>query len=302
MNYNTKKLNKILKAVERDIEYVIDQNDILWLCTQIEKILRNEPPVLFLEAPITVVGDLHGKLDDLNKVLEIGGSPRNNKFLFLGDYVDRGKNSVEVIVKLLCLKIKYPDNVYLLRGNHESDMVKEKDGLKDKMHAMRLGNSWFTLINVFRYLSIAAVINNRIFCVHAGLSPELESIDQIMQIQKPIDIPDVGLVRDLLWSDPSTTEGYNPNEDRLTSVTYGPDVTMQFLKKHKFQLLVRAHQVSETGYEFPFPKNNCAVTIYSSNAGGNTSAVMLVSEDLEIEFVTFKLDEEDDYKYQEDLE
>nr|CAI5826469.1 unnamed protein product [Callosobruchus analis] len=138
-----------------------------------------------------------------------------------------------------------------------------------------------TFTDLFNTLPVAAIIDDKIFCCHGGLSPDLLHIGQIRNIERPIEVPCQGLLCDLLWSDPSTLMGWTEN-DRGVSVSFGPDVISKFLQKHDFDLICRAHQVVEDGYEFSAQRK--LITIFSApNYCGtfdNAGALMSVNEDL----------------------
>ena len=146
------------------------------------------------------------------KLFRIGGDVPDTKYIFMGDYVDRGYFSVETIELLLCLKARYPDRITLLRGNHEGRQITQVYGFYDEC-LLKYGtiNAWKYLSDVFDYLSIAALIDNRVMCVHGGLSPFVRTIDRIDTIYRFQEIPNEGLYADLVWSDPEQdVEGYPP--------------------------------------------------------------------------------------------
>jgi serine/threonine-protein phosphatase PP1 catalytic subunit len=218
--------------------------------------------LLELEAPIKIVGDIHGQYYDLLRLFEFGGFPPDANYLFLGDYVDRGKQSLETICLLLAYKIKYPENFFLLRGNHECAAINRIYGFYDECKRRYNIKLWKTFTDCFNCLPVAAVIDEKIFCVHGGLSPEHHSMDQIRRLMRPTDVPDAGILCDLLWSDPDKAiDGWGEN-DRGVSFTFGADVVTKFLKKHDLDLVCRAHQVVEDGYEF-FAKRRL-VTVFSA--------------------------------------
>jgi len=140
--------------------------------------MLEEPNVLRLQSPIVVCGDVHGQLHDVKELLKKGGDPKETKYLFLGDYVDRGYYSVETLELLMLFKIKYPDNFFLLRGNHESRQITSVYGFMDEIYR-KYGNNniWKYCVDMFDYMPIAAVIDEMYFCVHAGLSPHIIMID-----------------------------------------------------------------------------------------------------------------------------
>ncbi|XP_072383562.1 serine/threonine-protein phosphatase PP1-beta-like [Diabrotica undecimpunctata] len=266
----------------KKIKYItISESDIKALCFKSISIFMSQPMLLELEAPIKVCGDIHGQFLDLLKLFGFGGFPPDSNYLFLGDYVDRGKQSVEVICLLLAYKIKYPENFFLLRGNHEASAVCKIYGFFDECKRRYSTKIFKLFTDVFNTLPVAAIIDDKIFCCHGGLSPDLLHIGQIRNIQRPVDIPIQGLLCDLLWSDPSTEPGWTDN-DRGVSFSFGPDVINKFLRKHDFDLICRGHQVVEDGYEF-FAQRKL-ITIFSApNYCGtfdNAGALMSINENL----------------------
>ena len=197
-----------------------------------------------------LIGDVHGQYYDLLRIFEYGGFPPEANYLFLGDYIDRGKQSIETVCLLLCYKIKYPENFFLLRGNHECAQINRIYGFYDECKRRYSIRLWKVFSDVFNCLPVAALIDEKIFCMHGGLSPELRNLEQIKNIMRPTDVPDTGLLCDLLWSDPERgVEEYGDN-DRGVSFTFGENVVRKFNSKHDLDLICRAHQVVEDGYEF----------------------------------------------------
>lgn len=200
-----------------------------------------QPILLELEAPIKICGDVHGQYHDLLRLFEYGGFPPEANYLFLGDYIDRGKQSIETVCLLLCYKIKYPENFFLLRGNHECAQINRIYGFYDECKRRYSIRLWRVFSDVFNCLPVAALIDEKIFCMHGGLSPELKNLDQIKNIMRPTDVPDTGLLCDLLWSDPERgIEAYGDN-DRGVSFTFGENVVRKFNEKHDIDLICRAH-------------------------------------------------------------
>ena len=184
------------------------------------------------------------------RIFEYGGFPPEANYLFLGDYIDRGQQSIETIALLLAYKIKYPENFFLLRGNHECAQINRIYGFYDECKRRYSIRLWKVFSDVFNTLPVAALIDEKIFCMHGGLSPELKNLEQIKNIMRPTDVPDTGLLCDLLWSDPERgVEEYGDN-DRGVSFTFGERVVQKFNQKHDLDLICRAHQVVEDGYEF----------------------------------------------------
>ena len=156
-----------------------------------------------MSTPVTVCGDIHGQYYDLKKLFRIGGDVPETKYVFMGDYVDRGYFSVECIEWFLCLKARYPDRIVLLRGNHEGRQITQVYGFYDEcMQKYGSTNAWKYLVDVFDYMSIGAIIDDKIFCVHGGLSPFIRTVDHINSIYRFQEVANEGLYADLLWSDP----------------------------------------------------------------------------------------------------
>jgi serine/threonine-protein phosphatase PP1 catalytic subunit len=237
---------------------------------------KNYMPILFNTWYILLLvfwlfaGDIHGQYPDLLRLFEYGGFPPDSNYLFLGDYVDRGKQSIETICLLLAYKIKFPDNFFLLRGNHECASINRIYGFYDECKRRFSVRLWKTFTDCFNCLPVAAVVDDKILCMHGGLSPEMDSLDQIRAIERPADVPDQGLLCDLLWSDPDRdTKGWGDN-DRGVSYTFGADRVTEFLKKHDLDLVCRAHQVFlDCSPPFfrssPLPSNSCPDTCTRNN-------------------------------------
>jgi serine/threonine-protein phosphatase PP1 catalytic subunit len=162
----------------------------------------------------------------------------------LGDYVDRGKNSLETISLLLAYKVKYKENFFLLRGNHEAEGINKIYGFYDECKRKYSVKLWKIFTDCFNCLPVAALIDDKILCMHGGISPELNTLDQLRKLVRPTDVPEKGLLCDLLWSDPEKeSTGWGVNE-RGVSVTFSSSVVEGFLKKHDLDLICRAHQVN----------------------------------------------------------
>ncbi|KAI2665089.1 Serine/threonine-protein phosphatase PP1-gamma catalytic subunit [Labeo rohita] len=250
----------------------LQENEIRGLCLKSREIFLSQPILLELEAPLKICGDIHGQYYDLLRLFEYGGYPPESNYLFLGDYVDRGKQSLETICLLLAYKIKYPENFFLLRGNHECASINRIYGFYDECRRRYNIKLWKTFTDCFNCLPIAAIVDEKIFCCHGGLSPDLQSMEQIRRIMRPTDVPDQGLLCDLLWSDPDKDVlGWGEN-DRGVSFTFGAEV------------------VVEDGYEF-FAKRQLVTLFSAPNYCGefdNAGAMMSVDETLMCSFQILK--------------
>ncbi|CAN3376946.1 serine/threonine-protein phosphatase PPQ [Diutina rugosa] len=278
----------------------VTHQEMKYILAKSRQIFLDQPTLLQLSPPVKIVGDIHGQFHDLIRIFNSCGFPPQTNYLFLGDYVDRGYKSLESILLLLCFKIKYPENFFMLRGNHESANITKIYGFYDECKR-RLppisGNHklWKSFIDVFNSLPIGATINNKIFCIHGGLSPDLHDLAQIEQIKRPTDIPDKGLLADLLWSDPDPQiKNYNsttwPKNDRGVSYCFGKRHVDQFCQQFKMDLIVRGHMVVEDGYEF-FNKRKLVTVFSAPNYCGefnNFGAVMSVDKNLYCSFELIK--------------
>ncbi|XP_076887487.1 serine/threonine-protein phosphatase PP1-like, partial [Bidens hawaiensis] len=268
----------------------ITEAEIRQLCAAAKDVFLGQPNLLELEAPIKICGDIHGQYSDLLRLFEYGGYPPESNYLFLGDYVDRGKQSIETICLLLAYKIKYKENFFLLRGNHECASINRIYGFYDECKRRYNVCLWKTFTDCFNCLPVSALIDDKILCMHGGLSPDLKNLDQIRNLVRPVDVPDQGLLCDLLWADPDRdTERWGEN-DRGVSYTFGAETVSEFLEKHDLDLICRAHQVVEDGYEFF--ANRQLVTIFSApNYCGefdNAGALMSVDDTLTCSFQILK--------------
>lgn len=289
---NSSRKNKDkLPLTSQEIKYVLNKSRSIFL---------DQPTLLRLSPPVKIVGDIHGQFHDLIRIFNSCGYPPYTNYLFLGDYVDRGYKSLETILLLLCYKIKYPENFFMLRGNHESANITKIYGFYDECKR-RLpsisGNHklWKTFVDVFNALPIAATINDKIFCIHGGLSPDLADLKQIENIKRPTDIPDNGLLADLLWSDPDPLiKNFSPTNwpknDRGVSYCFGKKHVDYFCLKFKMDLIVRGHMVVEDGYEF-FDKRKLVTVFLAPNYCGefdNYGAIMSVDKSLCCSFELIK--------------
>ncbi len=223
-------------------------------------------------------------------MFEYGGFPPESNYLFLGDYIDRGKQSLETVCLLLAYKIKYPENFFLLRGNHESASINRIYGFYDeckRRHSIKL---WKIFTDCFNCLPIAALIDEKILCMHGGLSPELNRILTINNIVRPTDVPDTGLLCDLLWSDPDKTVTDWGDNDRGVSFTFSEEIVRKFAEKNDIDLICRAHQVVEDGYEF-FASRHLVTVFSAPNYCGefdNSGAMMSIDDNLMCSFQILK--------------
>ncbi|CAE8602269.1 unnamed protein product [Polarella glacialis] len=268
----------------------LEEEALRTLCIAVRSTLLSQSVFLELQAPINVCGDVHGQFHDLLRLFQYGGFPPERNYLFLGDYVDRGKQSLETITLLFAIKVRWPNNFFLLRGNHECASITRIYGFYDECKRRFNMKLWKSFCDVFNCLPVSALIDERILCMHGGLSPELSHFDEIRRLARPTDVPDSGLICDLLWADPDKDFVGWADNDRGVSFVFGTDVVAGFLDKHNLDLICRAHQVVEDGYEF-FGKRTLVTLFSAPNYCGefdNAAAMMILDETLMCSFKILK--------------
>ncbi|XP_030371001.1 serine/threonine-protein phosphatase alpha-2 isoform-like [Scaptodrosophila lebanonensis] len=263
------------------------ESDIEKICVRSREIFLKEPMLLKLAAPIKVCGDLQGQFIDLLNFFDHGGHPPAAKYLFLGNYVDHDKQSFETISLLLAYKVRFPDHIFLLHGNHESGTIERIYGFYDECKRRYSTKLWRTFVDCFGCMPVAAIIADKIFCCPGGITSRLHSVGQIARLPRPYMVPDKGLLSDLLWSEPnSKIVGWSDND----CDTFGVEIIEKFLKRHKFDLICRSHQIVDEGYKFF--ANRQLLTIFSapnySSEYENAGAMMNVDESLQCSFFALR--------------
>jgi len=293
----------------RDHHEFLPEKELKVACIRLRDILMEENNVQPVRTPVVICGDLHGQFFDLLELFVIGGSVPENNYIFMGDFVDRGYNSVETFEILLLLKLRYPSNVTLLRGNHESRQITQVYGFYDEcLRKYGNANPWKFCMEVFDYLTLAAIVDNKIFCVHGGLSPEIKLLDQIRTINRVREIPHDGPFGDLVWSDPEEIETWALNP-RGAGWLFGRKPMKHFTHLNNLDLVTRAHQLVQEGYKYMFDseekprgcdptgdseeeKLGILVTVWSAPnycyRCGNVASILVVDEKQRREFRIFK--------------
>ncbi|TKR69804.1 hypothetical protein L596_021909 [Steinernema carpocapsae] len=264
---------------KKRLQAVVDVNlkaeELLRLTELATESLKKQKPLIRIEnksLPLLICGDIHGQFRDLRAMFGRLGSPFNQSYLFLGDYVDRGLQGIETAAFLLCLQIKFPTKVFLLRGNHEDRGTTMSYGFFDECvnrfstdSSSGVGERVYeAFLHAFKWLPLAALVDNVILCMHGGLSPELTTIDDLEKIPRPCMIPSYGLLCDLLWSDPSPDDSRNEwsMSQRGIGYNYGTKVVEEFCKRNSIDLIVRGHQMLDNGYKFM--KGGHVLTIFTA--------------------------------------
>lgn len=262
-------------AIE-DTKFELEVGIVYDLINKTMKIVEEQPILLRLEAPIKIFGDIHGQYVDLMRFFDLynapiegaGGDIEGTDYLFLGDYVDRGTHSLETMCLLMALKIKYPNQIHLIRGNHEDRWINSAFGFHTEC-ITRLNEDpenaviFNTFNDLFDRLPLAAIINDTVLCLHGGIGSSITSLGDIEKIKRPLEVIhevtniDQQLVVDILWSDPTdsdTETGIQPNTTRDPTgvgniVKFGPDRVSEFLKNNNLGLIIRAHECVMDGFE-----------------------------------------------------
>lgn len=254
--------------LDRQIEVLqkcqtITETEVEALCAKAREILIQESNVQHVDSPVTVCGDIHGQFFDLKELFEIGGQVPTTNYLFMGDFVDRGFYSVETFLLLLALKVRYPDRITLIRGNHESRQITQVYGFYDEcLRKYGSAHVWQLCTDVFDYLALSAVIDNEVFCVHGGLSPSINTLDQIRVVNRKVEVPHDGPMCDLLWSDPEDIPGEWGVSPRGAGFLFGATATERFNAANNISLICRAHQLVMEGYKWHFDSK--VLTVWSA--------------------------------------
>ncbi|KAK9458795.1 Metallo-dependent phosphatase-like protein [Lipomyces oligophaga] len=282
---------------------ILTESVVEALCTKAKELLVKESNVIHIKAPVSVVGDIHGQFFDLIELFRVGGFPPTTNYLFLGDYVDRGYFSVETISLLTCLKLRYPNRINLVRGNHESRGISQNYGFYGECKT-KYGNArvWQCFTEMFDFLTLSVVIDDRIFCIHGGLSPNVHSIDQIKVVDRFREIPHEGAMADLVWSDPDPDKEDFGISTRGAGYTFGAEIVKKFLHVNKMEHILRAHQLCDQGYQILF--DDRLSTVWSAPnycyRCGNLASVLEVSENGQRFFNVFDAaPENEDYRSQQ---
>ena len=286
----------LIKLLQEDVEaiskgksiltlprYSVDQ--IKCLCETLKRIFQSEPSVLSLKPNIVVVGDLHGHFLDLLRILIQFDMPPKTRYLFLGDIVDRGEFSLETLLFILLMKAAFPKSVSIIRGNHEFREVYEAGGFLGEIlevyHEPSVANY---IEQAFQYMPVAAIINDTVLCVHGGIGPDIQSLQQIKDIQKPIKNFDGSIVDTICWSDPSDTIQTSEPSPRGTGYLFGQQLFEEFMKKNDLEYLIRAHEQIETGIQYHF--NGKLLTVFSASSycgsHNNQAGVLRITDGMKL--------------------
>ena len=287
-------LEELIQKIEKNEILPIKEFDIIF--NKAKEILNKRENIAILKAPIAICGCINAHFDELKDIFKICGDASKTQYLFLGDYVNKGWNSLSVVLLLMVLLVKYPSNITLLRGNHDSRIMSNCYGFYGecikKYSKPDEGKYIFEKINeLFDLFQLAAIIDNKIFCVHGGLSPKIKKIEEINQIDRKLEIPREGIIPDLIWSDPSEEiMEYSPSS-KGAGQFYGEKAVNDFIKENNnISIIIRSHTLVMEGYQYQF--NNKLLTIFSAPlyAGRikNIGAVLKIDEKQNYNFIKIK--------------
>jgi len=268
---------------------LIREGTIKEITERMKDIFIDEPNVQHIKSPVTIVTDLHGQLMDLLEMFRVGGSVPDVNYIFCGNYVNRGIWSVETFILLCCLKMKHPLRVTLLRGSHESRTMTHAYGLYEEC-IRKYGSAviWNYLLGVFECLPISAIVDEKIMCIHGGISPSIATVDQMRVMQRFKDNSKDPLLIDLMYSDPEPEkEGFFPSP--RGGFLFGQDALSKFLKTNRLDKLIRGHQLCLDGYQVIFQGKLITMWTAPNFLGriGNIGCIAELSEGGDIFYNTF---------------
>ncbi|KAJ3431992.1 serine/threonine-protein phosphatase [Anaeramoeba flamelloides] len=281
-------LDKYLENL-RSCKY-LPEEDLFEICEKVKEIVIEENNVQAIQSPVTICGDIHGQFYDLMELFRKGGQVGDTNYVFLGDYIDRGYYSLETFTLLMVLKVKYPNQIFLLRGNHESRQITQAYGFYDEcFQKYGSSNAWKYCTEVFDYLTLGAIIDGTVLCLHGGLSPEIRTIEQIRRIDRMEEIPQEGGFCDLVWSDPENIDGWKQSP-RGAGWLFGKNIANSFMQQNRLSLICRAHQLVQEGWKYSFEEEK-VVTIWSAPnyfyRSGNVASILELNDKLTRKFIVF---------------
>ena len=254
-------------------------------------IFSKEPNMLVINGDIFVVGDLHGHILDLFRILKNVGVPPEKNYLFLGDFIDRGEFSTETITLILVLKVLFPENVNIIRGNHEFPEMFTRCGFSNEVDSIYESTQIREGFHkAFSYMPLAALVNDENICVHGGIGPTFSTLGQISDAKRPLfTYDDNELITCLVWSDPTSQfDEYAPSS-RGSGFLFGKESLSRLLKSQVLTLLVRGHECVNDGIEYSL-NNQCCTVFSASNYCGmlnNKAGVLLLKNNKERESIIF---------------
>ncbi|CAP29442.3 Protein CBG09902 [Caenorhabditis briggsae] len=278
-------------SIGTNFEAIISTKHLFSLLDVVKDVFMKQGVMLELEAPVKICGDVHGQYSDVLRLFDRGGFPPLVNYLFLGDYVDRGPQSLEVVCLFLAYKVKFPGNFFMLRGNHECGSINRVYGFLDEVcrkYGPKVGAGlWNTFQYTFSCMPMTALVSGKILCMHGGISCKMKNLNQLRKIARPqLEVPNPSMEIDILWSDPDTTIDGFDDSTRGVGQVFGEAALKSVMSNLGVELVARAHQVVQDGYEFFCKKR--LVTIFSAphycGEFDNAAAMMNVDKNLTCSF------------------
>ena len=268
-----------------------ESDDVLKLVSATKETYRGITPQIEINGNVYIIGDLHGNFFDLLRILSSIDNLFEQTLLFLGDFVDRGSFSLDVVLLIFTLKCQFPDRVHLLRGNHEFREMNGSYGFRDEViDRYESEQIWESVNQVFDFLPYVAIVNQKTFCVHGGIGPNT-TLSKIHAIEIPLATYEKrgDIVTDLVWSDPGESPSAFLDSARGLGALFGRCTLLKMLKEGRYTRMVRAHQcVNGVSKKW----NNLLYTVFSSsdyNHGKNLMGVIQVNENGEISSRVFPM-------------
>uniref|UniRef100_A0A0K0F9K4 Serine/threonine-protein phosphatase n=1 Tax=Strongyloides venezuelensis TaxID=75913 RepID=A0A0K0F9K4_STRVS len=268
LTLNVRELIKKHAKFSKELAVFYYLEEVEYILSKMIDVFKPLNTLLEIQTPVIVCGDIHGQFNDLLLIFRRFGVPGDTTYLFLGDYIDRGNNSMEVINFLFLLKLHKPNNIHLLRGNHELQHINKVYGfyeeVTERFPNIDVAEDIYSKYNeIFKYMPLAALISNKILCMHGGISNKINDLNEIRNIPRPLTAVD-GIACDLLWADPDDEiNGTLFNDARGVSIKFGEDFLDNFCEKFKLDMIIRGHQVCKIG--FAIFKKGKLITVFSAS-------------------------------------
>ena len=283
--------NDIDKFIEQlyDCKKLISQ-EIIFIINKCKEIISKEDNIQEVSCPVTVCGSIHGQFFNLLELFRLGGRLPYTNYIFLGNYINRGYYSIETLSLLLCLKIRYPKRIHLIRGNQESEQLTQCYGFYDEC-IRKYGSPevWKYFIDLFNNLPLSVLIEDKILCLHSGLSPLINTLDDIRTLDRTQDIDlNEGAISHLLWNKPDDCIGFVPFP-KGAGFVFGENVSKEFCRINCLDIIIRSSSCIPTGYEFLHNNTICSITSCPNFCYryGNEGAIMEIDEDMNYYFYKF---------------
>lgn len=311
-------INNLLKPKDfseaiPDINFPFKKETVIQLAEECQSLFLHQPLIAKVRTPVKIFGNLHGNFQDLMRFFDCwkapvesstGGDIDSFAYVFLGNYVDRGTRGLETICLLLALKLKYPDQIHLLRGNHEDRSINFEYGFGQECSSRfhedpnDPGSVFQAINNAFACLPLAVVIEERILCIHSGIGPNIQKLEDLKKLSPSAELSqnctqmDQKILLEALWSDPSpndSIEGFSKNSKRNYGgssqlIQYGHDKVQEFLGNNGLELIVRSHDNPMEGLQSNPQGNLLSITSCSNYCGtnGNYGCILVVQKTFEI--------------------